>query len=102
MSKFVIATVAALALSVGVNGVASATEYKRMYCQETKQYCQYKKVVTYKTVADYRIVEKECVEWVTKYDHCGKPYQVKKVYVKKIEVPYELQVAVVTWVKVCY
>jgi hypothetical protein len=117
MSKFVLAAVAAVALSVGLGGTAGATEYKRAYCAETKTYCQYKKVVCYKTVTDYRTVtdykvetryrtetryktvtdyrvEKEAyVKCVAEYDHCGKPYTVKKTCYRDVRVPYERQVA---------
>ncbi len=104
MSKFLAATVAALVLSVSVNSFASAgekVEYKRAYCAETKCYCQYKKVVCYKTVTDYRIEKVKYVKCVTEYDHCGKPYEVKKVCYKEVEVPFEKEIAVVKWVKVC-
>src|SRR5262245_16680585 len=100
MSKFIVATLVALALSVGFSSVASATEYKKEYCEETKQYWQYKKVVTYKTVIDYKYEKEEYVEWVTEYDHCYKPYKVKKVFYRTVKVPYKKQIAVVNWVKV--
>jgi hypothetical protein len=100
MSKYIVAAVAALALSVGFTSVAGATEYKREYCEETKQYWQYKKVVTYKTVIEYKVVKEEVVKYVTEYDDHGKPYQVKKVFFKEVEVPVKKTVPVVTWVKV--
>lgn len=129
MSKFIIATVAALTLSAGITSVANATEYRRMYCQETKQYCQFKKVVCYKTVIEYKTEKEVCyktvidyktetvevVKYVTLYDHCDRPYRVKQVYckeievpvkkvvpvVKEVEVPVKTTVPVVKWVKVC-
>jgi len=103
MNKFIVAVVAALALSIGVNSVAQAgkVEYRRMYCEEKKEYCQFKKVITYKTVIDYKIETVHITKWVTEYDDCGKPYKVKKTFCKEIEVPCKKVVAVVKWVKVC-
>jgi len=117
MNKFVLGAVAAVAMSVGLSGVAGATEYKRAYCAETNTYCQYKKVVCYKTVTDYRTVtdykvetryrsetvyktvtdyriERQAyVKCCTEYDDCGKPYTVKKTCYKDVRVPYQRQVA---------
>jgi hypothetical protein len=99
MSKLIVA-VAAVALSVGLGGAVKATEYKCEYCQETKQYCQYRKVVTYQTVIEYRVVKEEYVQWVTESDHDGRPVQVKKTFCKEVEVPVRKVIPVVTWVKV--
>jgi hypothetical protein len=109
MSKFGVA--------VALGGAASATEYKRAYCAETRSYCRYKKVVCYKTVTDYRTVtdykvetryrtetryktvtdyrfEKQAyVKCFTGYDDCGKPYAVKKTCYEDVRVPYQRQVA---------
>jgi hypothetical protein len=100
MSKFVVAVVAALALSVSVNSVASATEYKNEYCSETKATWQYKKVVTYKTVIEYKSEQEAYSKYVTEYDHCHKPYQVKKTFYRDVQVPVKKQIPVISWVKV--
>ena len=50
----------------------------------------------YKTVVTYVEVEKPYVAYVTKYDHCGKPYLAKAIRYKTYQVPVE------TRVKVCY
>src|SRR5262249_40468162 len=145
----IVAAVTALALTASFGGVAGANEYKKAYCEETRTYCTYKKVVCYKTVTDYRTVTdykyvtdyrvetryKTVTDYkierqaytvcVTEYDHCGKPYEVKKTCYRDVkvpctrqvayeckvpyqrqvacqrQVPYERQVEVVKWVKVC-
>lgn len=100
MSKFLVAAMAAVALGVGLGGAVKATEYKCAYCEETKQYCQYRKVVTYQTVTEYRVVKEEYTQWVTEGDHDGRPVQVKKTFYKEVEVPVRKVIPVVTWVKV--
>lgn len=55
MSKFLMAVAAALALNIGFGSLANAGEYKRAYCEETKQYCRFEKVVTYKVITDYKV-----------------------------------------------
>jgi hypothetical protein len=103
MSKFIVAVVAALALSIGVGSMARAadeTEYKKEYDEETKQYWQYKKVVTYKTIIEYKTIQQVYYKWVIEYDHCYKPYKVKKTFYRDVEVPVKKVIPIVTWVKV--
>ncbi|MCA9056073.1 MAG: hypothetical protein KDA75_19710 [Planctomycetaceae bacterium] len=50
----------------------------------------------YKTVITWKIVEEPCYDYVTRYDHCGKPYQDVVVTYKTVKVPVE------KLVKVCY
>ena len=50
----------------------------------------------YKPVTTWEIVQKPCVEYVTRYTHCGKPYQVEVVTYHAVKVP------VTKLVKVCY
>jgi hypothetical protein len=50
----------------------------------------------WKTVTVYVDVEQPVVNWVTRYDHCYRPYQVKVVTYETVTVPVEKRV------KVCY
>ena len=50
----------------------------------------------YKTVIAYETVQKPCIHWVVKYDHCGKAYREKVVTYKTVKVLFEKVV------KVCY
>lgn len=50
----------------------------------------------WKIITTYETVEQPVVNWVTRYDHCGKPYRVKVVSYETIQVPVEQRV------KVCY
>jgi hypothetical protein len=61
---------------------------------------QYKKVVNYKTVIEYKTIQESYTKWVIEYDHCDKPYQVKKTFYRDVEVPVKKYVPIVTWVKV--
>ncbi len=67
--------VAGLAMSV------NATEAAAGYYGYQPQNCYYKTVITY----EYQT--QPVVEWVTKYDHCGKPYQEKVVRHITVKVP---------------
>ena len=99
MSKLLVA-VATVALGIGLGGAAKATEYKREYCEQTKQYYQYRKVVTYQTVTEYRVVKEEYTDWATEYDRDGRPVQVKRTVCKEEKVPVRKLIPIVTWVKV--
>lgn len=50
----------------------------------------------YKTVIVWEHQTQPVVDWVTKYDHCGKPYEVKVVRYVTVKVPVK------KLVKVCY
>ena len=50
----------------------------------------------YKTVITWQYIEEPCYDYVTQYDHCGRPYQVEVVTYKTVKVPVE------KLVKVCY
>ena len=50
----------------------------------------------YKTVTVWETVSKPYVHYVTKYDHCGHPYRVRKTIWKTVRVP------VTKRVKVCH
>lgn len=41
----------------------------------------------YKTVITYEYEKQPIVEWVTKYDHCGRAYEVKVVRYITVKVP---------------
>lgn len=62
---------------------ASATHYPPSYCH-------------YKTVISYEYQTQPIVEWVTKYDHCDRPYEVKVVRYVTVKVPVK------KLVKVCH
>jgi hypothetical protein len=59
-----------------------------------------RKVVTYRTVVCEEVRTVPCVEYVTKYDHCGNPYTVKVTVYKKKVVQVKKQVPVVKYVQV--
>lgn len=50
----------------------------------------------YKTIITYEYETQPIVEWITKYDHCDRPYQVKVVNYVTVRVPVK------RLVKVCY
>ncbi len=50
----------------------------------------------YKTIITYEYETQPIVDWVTKYDHCGRAYEVKVVRYITVKVPVKRQV------KVCY
>lgn len=101
MSKFLASVVAALALSVGFSGLASASEYKTEYCEQARKVCRFKKVVDYKTVTEYKTERQAYTKCVTEYDHCNKPVKVTKTCYRTVQVPVTKCVTVVNWVKVC-
>ena len=81
-----IKTVAVAAVVMG--SMAFATGAQASDCHQPRCY--------WKTIVVYQSVQKPCVSYVTKYDHCGKPYSVRVVTYKTIQVPVEKQI------KVCY
>ena len=84
LKKIAFAAVAAAGLSFAA-GSADAGYYGYGYGYN---HYHLKKVVTY----DYQYVND--YYYVTRYDHCGVPYQAKVLYTKKIAIP------VVSYVKV--
>ncbi len=50
--------------------------------------------VYYKTIVVYETVQKACIHWITKYDHCDQPYRVKVVTYKSVQVPVEKRIRV--------
>jgi hypothetical protein len=74
-----------IAAVIGVVGTssASATHYY-------PQSCHYKAIITY----EYQT--QPIVDWVTSYDHCGRPYEEKVVHYVTVKVPVR------RLVKVCY
>ncbi|WP_298868200.1 hypothetical protein [uncultured Gimesia sp.] len=79
-----------LAVLAGIFAVTGAAPVSAGYGHQPQQQCQYRQVTTYKYQKQYKTV------YITRYDHCGKPYRVKSVRCYTIKVP------VTRWVKVCY
>lgn len=48
----------------------------------------------WKTITTYETVKKQYIDYVTKYDHCGHPYQVEVVRYEYVQVPVTRQVRV--------
>jgi len=68
---------------------AGQVVHARSYAQPPVR-CVLKPVVT------YRFQKRSFTHFVTRYDNYGRPYRVRKVCYKTIQVP------VTTWVRVCY
>lgn len=84
MTKFISAAALTLALTfAGTQSVEAGHDHDCVKCY-------------YKTVVEYKLVEKPVVKYITKYTDCGKPYQVKVIDYVTIKVP------VTKRVKVCY
>lgn len=64
--------------------------------------CKYKKVISYETCIKYVEREEAYTKYVTLYDHCDKPYSVKKTFYRTVEVPVKVVKPVVKYVKVCH
>ena len=81
MKRFFILAALMLTISFASFGTstAEAGHYPRCY---------------YKTVTAYKIVKKPIVQYITKYDHCGKPYRVKIVTWKTVKIPYQKRIRV--------
>ncbi|MCH9656622.1 MAG: hypothetical protein K0U86_22415 [Planctomycetes bacterium] len=82
--RLVLAVLAGIFAVTGAAPVSAGDGYQRQH-----QY-QYQQVTTYKYQKQYKTV------YITRYDHCGKPYRVKRVRCYTVKVP------VTRWVKVCY
>lgn len=48
----------------------------------------------YKTIVEYKCIQKPVVKCITKYDHCGKPYEVKVVDYVTVKIPVYKQIKV--------
>src|SRR5262245_58027240 len=55
---------------------------------------EYTWVTTYECVTTWEIKCEPYTKTVTKYDHCGKPYQVAETYYREVKVPVVKKVAV--------
>ena len=87
MIRRAFSTLFAAAVVAGAMGVATP-EIQASDCHQPQ--------CVWKTVTVYESVTKPFVSYVTKYDHCGKPFQVKVVSYKTIQVPVQ------KLIKVCY
>lgn len=76
-----------LASIFAVSGISSVSAG---YGNQRQQHNQYKQVTSYQYQTKHQTV------YVTRYDHCGKPYRVKTVR------SYTIKVPVSRWVKVYY
>lgn len=70
----------ALGMAIGTSSVNASD------CHQPQYY--------YKTAVVYETVQKPCVSWVKKYDHCDRPYLVKVVTYKTVEVAVEKRIRV--------
>jgi hypothetical protein len=82
---------AVVVAGLAASGAATAGEYGP----------QYKKVTVYQTVTYTKTVEVPYQKAVTKYDHCGKPYNVTVTCYRNVEITATKQVPVTKYVKVC-
>jgi hypothetical protein len=92
MGRFILAGVIAMALSVSGTNTAKATDYSHNPA--------YKKVITHETITTWQTRTEAFKKFVTRYDHCGKPFQVEVVSTRQIKVPVKKVVSVVKYVKV--
>ena len=89
MFRFVKSLVMGVVLAAGLAGVAQAGHgYDCGY--QAPQPCHYK------TITTYEYIQKPIYSYVTKYDHCGHPYQVKVLSYQTVQVPVQ------KLIKVCY
>ncbi len=79
-----------LAVLAGMFAVSGISTASAGYGYQPQQQCRYQKVTTYQLQKKYQ------THYITRYDHCGKPYRVKTVSCYTIKVP------VTRWVKICY
>ena len=79
-----------LAVLTGVFAVSGISSVSASHGYQPQQHYRYQQVITYQLQKKYR------THYITRYVHCGKPYQVKTVRCYTIKVP------VTRWVKVCY
>lgn len=83
MRCFIKSLIAATVIAGGLSAFASSSS-----ACDTRCY--------WKTVTVYVEQQQEYVHYVTKYDHCGKPYPVEVVSYRTVRVPVQKRV------KVCY
>lgn len=79
-----------LAIFASIFTVSGISSTFAGYGYQPQQHCQYKQVTS------YQYQTKHQTAYVTRYDHCGKPYRVRTVR------SYTVKVPVTRWVKVCY
>lgn len=80
MRNWLTATVMALGTTlVAQNATASDCSVPRYY---------------WKTVVSYETVRQPVPQWVTKYDHCGKPYRATVTVWETVRVPVEHRVKI--------
>ena len=72
-----------------VLGSMSQTAFAGSYSQRDVC-CQLKPVVTYQNQ------RQRVVHYVTRYDHCGRPYRVRQICYRTVRVP------VTKWIRACY
>lgn len=80
MRNWLVATMLALGTTLAASD-ASATD-----CHVPRYY--------WKTIVTYETVREPVRHWVTKYDHCGKPYRVSVTVWETVRVPVEERVKV--------
>jgi hypothetical protein len=95
VTRLILRGVAAMVLVGALSGAAAKASDP--YCQPTYTY---QKVVCYKTVTCYETRNELYQVCVTKYDHCGNPYQAYETRYRAIQVPVYKQVAYTKYVKV--
>ena len=83
---------AAMVVTAGLAGTASATEHRPGY----------KAVTVYETVYVDVVKSVPYEKTITKYDHCGKPYHVTITCYKDVTVQVAKKITVTKWVKICY
>tara|TARA_R110002095_G_scaffold200403_2_gene180631 strand:- start:2453 stop:2719 length:267 start_codon:yes stop_codon:yes gene_type:complete len=79
-----------LAILTGIFAVSGVPSASAGYGYQPQQRIQYQQITSYQYQTKRKIV------YVTRYDHCSKPYRVKTVRSYKVRVP------VTRWVKVGY
>ena len=75
-----IGTLAAVLTALAVGSTAATA------CDSPRPY--------WKTVIAYEYVQKPCTAWVTRYDHCGRPYQTQITTYQTVRVAVERRVRV--------
>jgi len=93
MGRILLASVMAAVVALTGATTAKASNYNDYY-----KPC-YKKVVCYETVTCWEARTESYTKYVTKYDHCGRPYTCEVVCYRDVKVPYKKVVPVVKWAK---
>jgi hypothetical protein len=85
-------------LAVAVLAVGLARAEASDYCPPR---CAYKTVTYYKCLVVLEERTEAYTKYVTRYDHCGCPYQAAVTCYRKVQVPVKKYVACTRLVKVC-